>query len=528
MNGYFKVITDDKGVSIKLFPPTDGGAVLTIKEVAAYLDSKKIVYDLKALNTAIVGLNKETDLFLMDQKIFDINETCNIFVSADKMTVTARFYPPSTSGRLYDYEGIMSELRINRITHGADEQAINKFLAEREYCKDYIIANGTPKIEGKDAFITYNFPTDNKAKPTLNEDGTVDFYNLNIFNHVHVGDVLAVLTPEDRGQDGIDVMGNVIKPRDVKRMTLSYGLNIDISEDRTKIFSKVNGHVSLYNGKVFVSDVLEVENADLSTGNIDYAGNVKVNGNVCSNITIKSDGDVEVKGIVEGAFIEAKGNIILATGMNGMSKGILKAGGNVIAKFLENCTVIAGGYVETDSIMHSKVQAGTEVNVASRKGFIIGGSVSATNAVNVKTLGTSMGADTNVTVGIDPAMITRMQELTKQIEQDEKNVKMLTPVLNASKLKLAQGVKLRPDQIKQLQQLAITIKTANENIASGNAELESIREIMEQSTDAHVMVTGTVFPGTTITISDESFIIKDPYKFCKFIKDQGTVCMKNI
>lgn len=61
--------------------------------------------------------------------------------------------------------------------------------------------------------------------------------------------------------------------------------------------------------------------------------------------------------MIEGACIEAGGNIIIARGMNGMAKGILKAGGNIVAKFLENATVSAGGYVNTESILHSNVTA---------------------------------------------------------------------------------------------------------------------------------------------------------------------------
>ena len=39
---------------------------------------------------------------------------------------------------------------------------------------------------------------------------------------VKAGDVLAVLTPEDRGDPGLDLMGNVIKPRDVKKLRLKF------------------------------------------------------------------------------------------------------------------------------------------------------------------------------------------------------------------------------------------------------------------------------------------------------------------
>lgn len=527
MNGYFQILMDEMGVKLKLVPPTDGGNQISIKELTLYLDREKIPYDLKGLNSELISLKDQPKiLFMTDQKMLPISETCIISVSQDRMLASARFYPASDNGRPYTKDNILSDLRINKIAYGIDNEAIEGYLANKQYCTDYILAKGTPAREGRDAYITYKFETDNKIRPTLKEDGSVDFFNLNVVTHCKAGDLLAVLTKEDRGDEGKDILGNTIKPHDVKRMSLSYGLNIDINEDRTEIYSKVNGHVSLVNGKVFVADVLEVENVDNSTGNIDYEGNVKINGNVCSNFMVKAKGDIEVKGIVEGAYIEAGGNIVLARGINGMSKGVLKAEGNIIAKFLENCKAYSGGYIETESILHSSVQAKTDINVVGRKGFITGGSVSATNSIKVKTLGSPMGAITEVAVGVDPTVTNRYQELSKEIQTDQKNLKVMVPVLDATKQKLAQGVKLTPDQVKNVQNLAINVKMLQERIKSDVEEIEALKEVMDSSSNSKIEVTGEVFPGTTISISDISMVVKDSFSYCKFVKEQGTVKMK--
>ena len=83
-----------------------------------------------------------------------------------------------------------------------------------------------------------------------------------------------------------------------------------------------------------------------------------------------------------------------------MGKGVLKCGGNVISKFLENATVEAGGYVECGSIMHSNVVAGTEVHVSGKKAFISGGKVTATSKIETRILGSDMGTDTVVEIGV--------------------------------------------------------------------------------------------------------------------------------
>lgn len=271
--------------------------------------------------------------------------------------------------------------------------------------------------------------------------------------------------------------------------------------------------------------MFEVENVDNSTGNIEYDGSVMINGNVGTNFSVRAKGNIEVKGVVEGATLEAGGNIIIARGMNGMGKGILKAGGNVIAKFIENSKISADGYVSTESILHSEVMAGTEITVSGKRGFITGGRVSAANAIRVKTLGSAMGADTIVEVGMDPAMKVRMQQLQKQIAENNKNMEQIHPVLSSMTQKLAQGVKLRPEQIKSIQDMLKKENEIKQQIENDTKEFVVLQEMMEESSAAKIEVTGEVFAGTKICISDVSMVVKNSMTYCRFVKQQGDVKM---
>ncbi|MFR4337936.1 MAG: flagellar assembly protein A, partial [Lachnospira pectinoschiza] len=116
---------------------------------------------------------------------------------------------------------------------------------------------------------------------------TVDFHTLENINHVNKGDVVAVLHKEDRGDDGIDVLGRRVPPRKVKHVIFRYGRNLSQSEDGTELMSQVSGHVILENDKIFVSNVLELVNVDNSTGDIDYEGDVVVKGNVLADLLLK-------------------------------------------------------------------------------------------------------------------------------------------------------------------------------------------------------------------------------------------------
>ncbi len=521
MNPYFQVVISDSGTFLKLIP--GAGGLPSIQETMNYLEAKKVPFDIGVLGAFFKQGDPEKLIPLSRNRIYAIPESGIIRISEDKMSATVRYYPPSTGGKAITKEDIYSECRLAKIAYGIDEAVINDFLSNKKYATDYVIAKGKPVVEGKDASIEYHFNVDNKVRPTLNEDGTVDFFNLNLVNHCTEGMKLATLHPEVRGEAGKDVFGTEIRPREVKRLTLAFGLNIQLSEDRCTLTSRVNGHVNLVGGKVFVSDVMQVVNVDNSTGNIEYQGNVVVEGDVHSNFSIKTSGDVEVRGVVEGAYIEAGGNIILARGINGMGKGTLKAGGNIIAKYMENCTADAGGYIETNSILHSKVHAGTEINVMSRKGFITGGEVVATSRIRVKTLGSSMGADTRVTVGVDPAVMARMGQLGKEIQELQKNLKTMLPVLEASRKKIASGATMLPQQVKQVQLLATNVKSSQEQLIADNAELEELKGKIEEGAGASVEVSGEVFQGVVIAISDVSMIIKDTLRYCRFIRDKGDV-----
>lgn len=528
-NGFFQLACGTEGTALKVFAPVDGGKPVAVKEVTEYLTRFGIAFDISIVNNIIqeaaASGKPEYQMTLNRNPSAEIRESYELHLSEDKMLATARFYPPSEHGERMSVSEFISDLGQKGIKYGIQADALNKFFLQPVYCKEILVAKGLPPKQGTDARIEYYFETNLHAKPTLKEDGSVDFFNLNTINHCNKGDILARLYPGDLGALGKNIYGEAIKPRDVKRLSLKFGRNITISDDRLVITSDVSGHVTLVDDKVFVSNILEVENVDNSTGNIEYDGSVKVNGNVCTNFSVKAKGDIEVNGVVEGAYLEAGGNIIIARGMNGMARGILNAEGNVVSKFIENAKVNAKGYVSTESILHSEVMAGTEIVVDGRKGFITGGRVSAGNMIRVKTLGSLMGSDTVVEVGADPSIKLRIQEIQKQITESKKQIDTIHPVLKSAAAKLSQGVKFKQEQLMYFQELLQQENMKKKEIEAGIKEMSSLQILLEGSATAKVEVTGEVFGGTRICISDVSMVTKNSMKYCKFIKQQGDVKM---
>ncbi len=525
MNAYFQIITSMKGTAVKLVPESEGGAKLDFAKLMEYLRSKNIeIADAKPLYQAVEHLSEEVVVPVSIQVGLSAQETFQLKVTEDKMEAVVRFYPPSSSGVSYaGKEDIISDLKLLKIVYGIDEEAIEAYLTKRNYCEDIVIARGREAVQGKDARIEYYFNTDLSAKPKRNEDGSVDFFHLDTINHCKVGDVLAKLYKEVLGEKGCDVYGAPVQPRKVKHLGLKFGKNIDVSEDGCVLTSKVNGHVCLSFDEVVVSDVYEVENVGPATGNIESNGSVLVKGNVQTGFSIKAKGNVEIRGVVEGAVVETDGDIIIARGMNGMGKGILNAKGRIILKYAENATITSGEYIESESLLHSKVNARTEIRVDGRKGIIAGGMIRATERVSCKTLGSPMGSDTQVEVGVDPADKIRYQELQKETMKITANLKNIQPILLSATQKIRRGETYPPEQLQYIQTLAITNKQQMERLKELQAELLQLDEQLQGQRQACVRVSGDVYEGTKITIGDASMVLKSVATYCRFIREKGEI-----
>ena len=264
------------------------------------------------------------------------------------------------------------------------------------------------------------------------------------------------------------------------------------------------------------------------TGNIEYEGSVLVRGNVCSNFSVISHGNIEVRGIVEGAHLEADGDIIIARGMNGMGKGVLRAGGNIVVKFMENVDAEAQGYVSAETILHSHVSAGTDVTVTGRKGFIAGGRVCATHSINVKTLGSSMGADTVVEVGVDPGLKNKFQQYQKDVVDAKCELDKIEGIISGAKKRIVTNAPITAEQARFIATSILRKADLTREVTAKEEKLEDMQELMEGKKVAQIIVTGEVFPGTKICISEVSMVVKSSCQYCRFVKIRGDVKMEAI
>lgn len=524
--GYFQFASREDGLYLTVYPSKDDGRNATQADVMYYLDNRNISnYDVVKVKEAFdKAKNSPYTVKVSNEFCFSFGEFGVYTMSPDLMIMEAVFYPPFEGASMMKEEEIVKDIMNLGVKSGIKKEVIQGFLNEREYGKHYIVAEGRKAEEGRDGYIEYKFNTELKPTPKMNEDGTVDFHTLENVNHIQAGDIVAVLHPEKQGEPGEDLLGRSVFPKKVRRVVFRHGRDLIVSEDGLSLISNVNGHVTLEGDKVFVSNVLEVVDVDNSTGDIDYQGNINIQGNVLAGFSVKASGDISVSGIVEGATIIAGGDITFNRGVQGMNRAVIKAGGNIVSKFLESVELVeAGGNIETDSILHSKVTAKGSVRAAGKKGLIIGGEVRSTTLVEAKNIGNTMGTATVISVGVDPAAKRRVDELQKDLQRmgDDK-IRLYQLVTSLRKKQDADG-SLSSEKQQTLQTTMKNMLLLEKDLSQKKKEYEELKNAILEDSNARIKVSGTAHNGTKLVFGDQFMYLKQKYDHCQFIKDRADI-----
>lgn len=520
-NGYFQIEKRADGLYLHVHPAEGAGKKPTIEEFTAYLEKKKVSY------TNVVELRKAFELASVKgepqrfstAEIISFNGWVEYQTIKDGLELVGRMYPPVIGMPDITEREIATDLLHMKVSYGLKKNIIQKITSEKRYLETFVVAEGTAPVDGKDAELKYYFSTEHVTKPKINEDGTVDFHNLDMISSVKAGDVVAEIFPEDKGTPGMNIYGMVLPPRKVARKIFRHGRNLEISEDGTKLISQVSGHITLEGDKIFVSTEYSVP-ADVnnSTGDIDFDGDVRVPGNVISGFKVKASGNISVRGVVEGAELIAGGDIVLERGILGMNKGILIAGGNIASPYIENATVRAGGDIDSNAILHSDVNAHGIIEVHGKKGYIIGGVVRAGSKIVSKIIGSEMGANTVVGVGNDPELVEKVNSLKKKITDGRQDKEKLLQIITRFKKKLSQGDKLSRDQYDILSKAINDVKSIEESIEEARTEYKKLSSLVCEDVEARIQVVGSIYPGTKVEIGDAQLFIRDKNDHCQYVK----------
>ncbi len=529
-DGKVKIRVTKSGIWLTITKPTGGGRPADVNDVNNRL------YSLRISNVNVKKIEKEIDK--PSEKPVKIGDwipnpeydgTLTVEITEDEMKAFVHFVPPRFAGKHMETDDVLDSLKRSGVITGINQARISDYLEQMDYSRPLLAAEGQPPHNGRDAYIDYKVRID-KSDVSFSEDekGQVDFKNLDLLENVVVGQVLAVKVPAEDGIPGRTITNRVLPARSGKDIPFKYGKGTILSDDKTELSAEINGQVVFQGGKISVEPVFFVKgDVSFETGNIVFLGSVVVGGSVQDNFVVKAAGNIEVKGSVQKAFLEAEGDIIVRQGIMGREEAKIEStGGSVYANFIQSANVYAEKDVlVSEGILHSKIDAGNRILCNGRRARIVGGLIRAGEEVNARAIGSDSFTKTEVRVGINPKVlqqITELESAKKQIDEEfdkiKKDVTTLTVLKNNSGGRLPQE---REEMLgKLLQQKQKTENRLNElNLVL--EELKAYLGMLEQK--GKVCAEQTIFPGVDIYIKDKRFSIKDPYNYIKFSLEGGEI-----
>ena len=431
-----------------------------------------------------------------------------VTISEDKMQAFIECKAVSEDKPLTQSD-ILSTLNERGVVHGIKNDAIESFLQNIVYDEPVLFAMGTEVKHGTDGQVEYCFELEKEYKPVILENGSVDYKQRNLIHNVQKDTVLAIIHPPVQGEAGQDVLGKVLQPLSIKATKLPKLKNAVVTPEGDKIVASCEGALSFDDDTITINPHYEVNNVDNTTGNIKFVGDLLIKGNVISGMVVEAGGKVEVLGAVEDAVIKAGGDIILRSGMHGDTSRVgLVSGGDIIAKYLQSCNVLAKRDVSSDTIVHSVIRCGRNVNVKGSKGLLMGGSTRSFLGVNAITIGSPSNIRTEVYVGIDVALLDEREALKKALAACGKELTSLGQIVNFLAPAYRAGT-LTEDKKETLKKALAQQKISTQIREDMEARAAEIDEKMEINTNGKVQAIKTIYRGVVISIGKTVYPVNE-------------------
>jgi uncharacterized protein (DUF342 family) len=509
-----------KGVLLKVTKPVGKGRKAT---------EKQAVERIRARTDAKVDTGRVSKAVKLAEGEFikigdhDYNPAADAVLSVEIADMEMKAYltalPPGPGGADPEYDNIVSFLQDNGVVDGLKEEVLRRFSDNPIYREPVLVAEGARPQNGADARVVLNFDTDEKAVKLREEDGRVDFKELNIVQNVVEGQVLAKKIPAEKGEPGRTVTGKLLPAKDGKDTQILVGKNVRLSEDKRTAIAELNGQVYLHNDKIQVEEVYVVNgNVNLKTGNITFLGGVVVKGNVDDGFNVKASGNIEVMGSVGKSLLDAEGDIIVRQGVAGKEAGVIRCGGNVWSKFIENVTVEAGGLViVSDGIMNSEVYANRKVICKGKRASIVGGRVRAAEEIDAKTLGTPGGRETILEVGYDPKSKQKLSDLKGKREEHREELENVKRDLKTLIGQSKQKKEVPQEKVQQFKDLQARRKELAEEIERIDTDIQELENYLDGlKLSGRISASGTVHTGVKLYVKDAFLDVHNEFKSVTF------------
>lgn len=446
-------------------------------------------------------------------------------ISNDSMTAWLYLTDPGTERENYTMEELLDFLKKKEVVKGYHHSNLAAMIKKRVYMREIVVAQGQPAIEGNNGYYEYKFDINQRKEPKVLANGRVDYTNMSSLQNVHEGDVVAIYHHAREGMDGYDVKGKIQQVKGVKEIPPISGKSICQSGENPDVYIALqDGKIGMKNGKIDIQALHEINgDVTLITGKVEFFGDVVITGGVESGVVIRAGRNIEIRGNVEAVSLYAGGDIILARGIQGGQRAKIIARGNIYADFLEHTVAVAGGDVQANTILNSRVAADGKIILTGKKGAIIGGYNHAMLGITATEIGNAAEIRTVVHVGCEKEVYQKVQKLRIADASQQDALNEMKEEISELKQKLKKTGKLSDALEIKLQTLETRQSVAQKELDSTRKELRKLEEKIAEGQGSEIHVNGNVYRGTVVCFAQAQMPIERQTCFMKYYQQKGII-----
>ncbi|MGD8453194.1 MAG: FapA family protein [Phycisphaerae bacterium] len=412
-------------------------------------------------------------------------DRASVLVSEDRLKawlhVPAQAGPPAEPLTLAELREVLTSAKIQ--LDEAAENRLAQFAAmlatpptgagHPEIPEKYLIAEGTPPVEGQDGTIDWAADVVASAPEDANVDH-VDYFAQNCIKTVEAGMVVGRISPPTEGAPGCDVYGNPVPPAHRRGNEITLGAGLRLADTGDDIVANAAGHVVARSGTLLLEEVLDIRgDVCFESGSVNVGIDVHVRGTVRSQFHVHTSKSLTVDKAVEAADVIASGDIVVRGGVCGgdaaeAETGRVRAGGTITVRFANEAILEATGAIHFSKECIAGVLR-TPDRIISERGTIIGGFVWARNGIEAGTLGSDANVLTYIAVDIRPAILHQartMEGEARARRESAKTIRTKVQPLMANLKRLT----------AQQREMATELLSKADEMETGAEDLEARRE----------------------------------------------------
>jgi uncharacterized protein (DUF342 family) len=234
------------------------------------------------------------------------------------------------------------------------------------------------------------------------------------------------------------------------------------------------------------------------TGNINFTGELRITGKVYPGYSVVGGKDVLIGGSVDAALVSAGGKAMIAQGINGGGKGVVRARNSFEAAFAENATLLAVEDIRLQSRCEScTVKTNGRVIIAGDGGKLSGGICKSRRGVSATELGADGLRRTEISFGQDYL-------IKDQIEAGEREIEKINSALGAIELRRKKALESGDSGLQSAREEKVRLLKLREQC---RLKVFTLRERFEEHHDSEIAIKGTVYPGVVMESHDRYYEI---------------------